>query len=146
MRSSEIRQAFLRFFEEREHRIVPSSSLIPNDPTLLLTNAGMNQFKPFFLGLAEPSYRRAATVQKVFRASDIENVGHTDRHLTFFEMLGNFSFGDYFKSEACRWAFDLITEGYGIDPGRLWMTVFEHDDQAYRIWSEEVGVPPERIV
>src|SRR5438067_7024595 len=146
MEGHRIRQAFLSFFQERGHRVVPSSSLIPQDPTLLLTGAGMNQFKPYLLGIEEPPYPRATTAQKVFRAVDIDNVGHTDRHLTFFEMLGNFSFGDYFKSEACRWAFDLITEGYGIDPDRLWMTVYEHDDEASRIWSEEVGVPPERIV
>ncbi len=146
MQGHRIRQTFLSFFEEREHRVVPSSSLIPQDPTLLLTNAGMNQFKSYLLGVEEPPYPRAATSQKVFRAVDIDNVGHTDRHLTFFEMLGNFSFGDYFKSEACRWAFDLITNGYGIDPERLWITVYELDDEAYRIWTEEVGVPPERIV
>src|SRR5439155_9743106 len=146
MQVDQIRRLFLGFFEERGHRVVPSSSLIPSDPTLLLTNAGMNQFKPYLLGVQESTFPRAATSQKVFRAVDIDNVGHTDRHLTFFEMLGNFSFGDYFKSEACRWAYDLITQGYGIDAARLWMTVYEQDDQAYRIWTEEVGVPPERIV
>jgi alanyl-tRNA synthetase len=128
--ANEIRREFLTFFEQRDHRIVPSSSLIPDDPNLLLTNAGMNQFKPYLLGLQEPPYRRAASVQKVFRASDIENVGHTDRHLTFFEMLGNFSFGDYFKREAIVWAHELVTERYGIDQDRLWVTVFEQDDVA----------------
>ena len=146
MKASDIRQVFLRFFEERGHRVVPSSSLIPNDPTLLLTNAGMNQFKPYMLGIEEPPFPRAATVQKVFRASDIENVGHTARHLTFFEMLGNFSFGDYFKKEACRWAYELVTEGYGIDPARLWFTVYEPDEETVRVWVDEVGVHPDRIV
>jgi alanyl-tRNA synthetase len=141
-----IRQQFLKFFEERDHRVVPSSSLIPDDPNLLLTNAGMNQFKPYLLGLQEPPYPRAASAQKVFRASDIENVGHTDRHLTFFEMLGNFSFGDYFKKEAIVWAHQLVTEGYGIDQDQLWATVYEEDDVAANAWADEVGLPRERIV
>jgi alanyl-tRNA synthetase len=146
MEGSQVRKLFLRFFEERGHRIVPSSSLIPNDPTLLLTNAGMNQFKPYLLGIEEPPYPRAATAQKVFRTSDLENVGHTDRHLTFFEMLGNFSFGDYFKEKAIPWAYELVTEGYGIAPDRLWATVYEVDDEAKRIWRDVVGLPAERIV
>jgi len=146
MRGTEIRRLFLRFFEERGHRRVPSSSLIPSDPNLLLANAGMNQFKPYFLGQEEPPYLRAATVQKVFRASDLENVGHTDRHLTFFEMLGNFSFGDYFKRDAIRWAHELVTEGYGIDHDRLWATVLDTDDEAASLWIEEAGMSPDRIV
>ncbi|HYT30285.1 MAG TPA: alanine--tRNA ligase, partial [Actinomycetota bacterium] len=145
MDGAEIRRRFIRFFEDREHKVVPSSSLIPSDPTLLLTGAGMNQFKPYLLGVQDPPYPRAVTAQKVFRAVDIENVGHTDRHLTFFEMLGNFSFGDYFKPEACRWAWDLVTEGYGIDPDRLWVTVFETDDESIGVW-EDIGVPADRIV
>jgi alanyl-tRNA synthetase len=146
MRADEIRQRFLGFFEDRGHRVVASSSLIPNDPTLLLTNAGMNQFKPFLLGIQDPPYPRAVTSQKVFRAPDIDNVGHTARHLTFFEMLGNFSFGDYFKRDAIAWAYELITEGYGIDPGRLWVTVFESDEEAAEAWADGVGMPRERIV
>jgi alanyl-tRNA synthetase len=141
-----IRKVFLGFFEERGHKIVPSSSLIPNDPTLLLTNAGMNQFKPYMLGLEEPPYPRAATVQKVFRTSDIENVGHTARHCTFFEMLGNFSFGDYFKEQAIAWAYELVTDGFGLDPERLWATVFETDDEAVQIWVDKAGLPAERVV
>jgi alanyl-tRNA synthetase len=144
--AGEIRKTFLRFFEERGHKVVLSSSLIPNDPTLLLTNAGMNQFKPYLLGVEEPPYPRAVTAQKVFRTSDLENVGHTDRHLTFFEMLGNFSFGDYFKEKAIPWAYELVTGEYGIEPDRLWVTVYELDDEADRIWKDVVGLPPERIV
>src|SRR4051794_1156568 len=147
MEGNRIRETFLRFFEERGHRRVPSSSLIPpSESGLLLANAGMNQFIPFFLGQAEPPYDRATSSQKCFRANDIENVGHTARHMTFFEMLGNFSFGDYFKSEAAEWAYELVTEGYGIDAGRLWVTVYETDDEAADIWADHVGLPRERIV
>jgi alanyl-tRNA synthetase len=146
MEGDRIRETFLRFFEERGHRRVPSSSLIPPPESgLLLTNAGMNQFIPYFLGYAHAPFPRAVTAQKVFRALDIENVGHTARHLTFFEMLGNFSFGDYFKRESCGWGFELVTEVYGIDPGLLWVTVFETDDEAIEIWRE-IGIPPGRIV
>ena len=144
MDGAEIRKRFLSFFEERGHTVVPSSSLIPNDPSLLLTTAGMVQFKPYFLGQQEPSYRRAASVQKAFRTTDIELVGRTDRHLTFFEMLGNFSFGDYFKKEAIAWAWELVTDGFGVEPGRIWATVYETDDEAERIWQEIL--PPERVV
>jgi alanyl-tRNA synthetase len=146
MEGHEIRRRFLSFFEERGHQIVPSSSLIPNDRSLLLTTAGMVQFKPYFLGQQEPPYRRAASAQKSFRTTDIELVGHTDRHMTFFEMLGNFSFGDYFKEDAVAWGWELVTEGFGLDPDRLWATVFETDDDAAQIWADLVKMPPERIV
>jgi alanyl-tRNA synthetase len=141
-----IRETFLAFFEERGHTRVRSSSLIPPPGSgLLLANAGMNQFIPYFLGQAEPPFPRATSVQKCFRANDIENVGHTDRHLTMFEMLGNFSFGDYFKAESCAWGLELVTAGYGIEPDRLWTTVYETDDETIGIW-QDLGIPSERIV
>ncbi len=144
MRSPEIRRRFVDFFVARDHRHLPSSPLIPNDPTLLLTTAGMVQFKPYFLGEATPEFRRATTVQKCARTVDIENVGVTSRHLTFFEMLGNFSFGDYFKAEAIAFAYELVTERYGLDPERLWATVYLDDDEAAAHWRQ-VGIPAERI-
>jgi alanyl-tRNA synthetase len=146
MDSQEIRDRFVAFFEEREHARVPSSSLVPNDPTLLLTNAGMNQFKPYFLGEQSPPFDRAISIQKCFRTTDIDEVGKSLRHLTFFEMLGNFSFGEYYKEKACPWAWELVTEGYGIDPELLWITIFETDDEAEAIWRDGVGVRPERIL
>jgi alanyl-tRNA synthetase len=147
MEASRIRESFLSFFEARGHRRVASSSLIaPPETGLLLTNAGMNQFLPYFLGKAEPPFRRATTAQKCFRTADIDNVGHTARHLTFFEMLGNFSFADYFKEEAIAWAYELVTETWGIDHDRLWVTVFETDDEAAAIWHERVGIAADRIV
>ena len=147
MEGNRIRELFLAFFEERDHTRVRSSSLIPPPESgLLLTNAGMNQFIPYFLGQAEPPYRRAATSQKVMRTNDIENVGMDARHLTFFEMLGNFSFGDYFKADAVAWAHELITEGYGIEHDRLWVTVFETDEEAVAAWVDGVGLAPDRIV
>jgi alanyl-tRNA synthetase len=146
MTSTEVRQAFLDFFEEMGHKVVASSSLVPgNDPTLLFANAGMVQFKDVFLGLDKRPYKRATTSQKCMRVSgkhnDLENVGPSPRHHTFFEMLGNFSFGDYFKSNACRFAYDLLTKVYGLPPERLYFTIHTSDDEAYRIWTEEVGVP-----
>jgi alanyl-tRNA synthetase len=146
MDGSEIRERFLTFFEERGHVRVPSSPLIPPPETgLLLANAGMNQFIPQFLGQAEAPFGRATSVQKCFRANDIENVGHTDRHLTLFEMLGNFSFGDYFKAESCAWGLELVTVGFGVDPDLLWVTVYETDDETIAIWRD-LGIPAERIV
>ena len=151
MKTSDIRKTFLDFFASKGHTIVPSSSLVPQgDPTLLFTNAGMNQFKNVFLGLEERPYKRATTAQKCVRAggkhNDLENVGYTARHHTFFEMLGNFSFGDYFKREAIAYAWELLTEVFKLPPERLWVTVYAEDDEAYRLWAEEIGVPRERIV
>ena len=143
MDSNQIRTAFTSFFEEKGHVLRPSASLIPTDPTLLLTNAGMVPFKPFFLGEESPPYLRATTVQKVVRTIDIDIIGTTKRHLSFFEMLGNFSFGDYFKEDAIAWAYEFVTERLGLDPDRLWYTVFETDDEAAEIWSRIV--PAERI-
>jgi alanyl-tRNA synthetase len=150
MKSQDIRDTFLQFFAGRGHRIVPSSPLLPkDDPTLLFTNAGMNQFKNLFLGLETRSYRRAATVQKCMRVSgkhnDLETVGRTAKHHTFFEMLGNFSFGDYFKTEACGFAWELMTEVFRLDRDRMYITVYEEDDEAFRIWNESVGIPAERV-
>ncbi|WP_412481036.1 alanine--tRNA ligase [Azonexus sp. IMCC34839] len=151
MKSSEIRQKFLDFFAAKGHQIVASSSLVPHDdPTLLFTNAGMNQFKDVFLGFDKRPYSRATTSQKCVRAggkhNDLENVGYTARHHTFFEMLGNFSFGDYFKRDAIKYAWELLTEVYGLPKEKLMVTVYAEDDEAYDIWHKEVGVPAEKIV
>jgi len=155
MKASEIRQTYLSFFEERGHKIVPSASLVPSahDPSVLLTTAGMQPFKPYFLGREQPPARRLADVQKCFRTTDIEEVGNTARHLTFFEMLGNWSFGDYFKEESIPWGWELSTQGFGMDPERIWVTVFGGDEElglgpdeeAIAVWRG-VGVPDERIV
>lgn len=145
MDSKQIRERYLRFFEERGHRRVKSSSLIPDDQTLLLTNAGMVQFKPYFLGLVRPEFSRATTAQKCFRTTDIDVIGRDGTHLTFFEMMGNFSFGDYYKKEAISWAWELITREFGLNSEKLWITVFRDDDEAYLIWNEKTGVPSERI-
>ncbi|GJN29157.1 hypothetical protein PR202_gb17354 [Eleusine coracana subsp. coracana] len=140
-----IRRRFLDFYAARGHKILPSSSLVPDDPTVLLTIAGMLQFKPIFLGKEPRCVPCATTSQKCIRTNDIENVGRTARHQTFFEMLGNFSFGDYFKKEAAAWAWELATKEYGLPAERLWISVFEEDDEAFSIWHNEVGVPKERI-
>lgn len=144
MRSTQIRQTFTDFFTSRGHQLVPSSPLVPDDPTLLLANAGMNQFKPYFLGETTPPFPRATSIQKCARTSDIDNVGRTNRHATFFEMMGNFSFGDYFKEDACAFAWELLTQGYGLEKDKLWITVFEDDDEAEHIWRR-IGVPASRI-
>ncbi len=147
LRTQEIRDEFIRFFEERGHRRVPSSPIVPlDDPTLLFTSAGMVQFKPMFAARESLEYTRATSVQKCFRVTDLERVGHTPRHLTFFEMLGNFSFGDYFKREAILWAWEFITEVLEMDPETLWATVYTDDDEAAAIWETETGLPPGRIV
>jgi alanyl-tRNA synthetase len=155
MKATEIRQTYLSFFEERGHKIVPSASLVPSvlDPSVLLTTAGMQPFKPYFLGREEPPARRLADVQKCFRTTDVEEVGNTARHLTFFEMLGNWSFGDYFKEESIPWGWELSTQGFGMDPERIWVTVFGGDEElglgpdeeAIACWGA-IGVPDERIV
>jgi alanyl-tRNA synthetase len=142
---SEIREKFLDFFARKEHQILPSASLIPEDPTVLLTIAGMLPFKPIFLGQKKPEYKRATTSQKCIRTNDIENVGRTARHHTFFEMLGNFSFGDYFKAVAISWAWELSTEVFGLPPERIVVSVFEEDDEALGIWRDLVGIPVHRI-
>ncbi|MFN3303591.1 MAG: alanine--tRNA ligase [Roseateles sp.] len=151
MKAAEIRQTFLKFFESKGHQIVASSPVVPgDDPTLLFTNAGMNQFKDVFLGFDKRAYTRATTSQKCIRAggkhNDLDNVGYTARHHTFFEMLGNFSFGDYFKKDAISYAWELLTEHFKLPAEKLWVTVYEEDDEAYEIWNKVVGVPAERIV
>ena len=151
MKAADIRSTFLKFFEAKGHAIVASSPVVPgDDPTLLFTNAGMNQFKDVFLGFDKRAYTRATTAQKCIRAggkhNDLENVGYTARHHTFFEMLGNFSFGDYFKKDAIGYAWELLTEVYKLPSEKLWVTVYAEDDEAYEIWNKQVGVPAERIV
>ena len=145
MDSFSIRRTFLDFFEERGHRRYDSVPLIPSDPTLLLTIAGMVPFKPYFMGDADAPTPRATSFQKCVRTNDIENVGRTTRHLTFFEMLGNFSFGDYFKREAIAWAWELSTQAYGFDPERIWATVYTEDDESEQIWLSETDIPASRI-
>ncbi|REK19352.1 MAG: alanine--tRNA ligase [Actinobacteria bacterium] len=145
MDSQQIRDKFTSFFEERDHVLRPSASLIPVDPTLLLNNAGMVPFKPYFLGEEEAPWDRAVSIQKCVRTVDIDIIGTTARHLSFFEMMGNFSFGDYFKEKAIPYAYEFVTEDLGLDPDRLWYTVYEDDDEAAQIWIDGVGVPAERV-
>ncbi len=140
MKSDDIRSTYLSFFEERDHLIVPSASLVPSsdDPSVLLTTAGMQPFKPYFLGQGKPPAPRVADYQRCFRTTDIAQIGNTARHLTFFEMLGNWSFGDYFKEQSIPWGWELSTEGFGFDPEQIWVTVFEGDD--------ELGLGPDEEV
>jgi len=155
MSSDEIRETYLSFFEARDHKRLPSGSLVPatHDPSVLLTTAGMQPLKPYFLGQEKPPHHRLTTCQKVFRTTDIENVGNTTRHLTFFEMLGNFSIGDYFKQGAVEYALELSTQGFKLDAEKIWITVFGGDEElglgpdeeAIECWRS-VGVPDERIV
>ena len=149
--TSDVRDQFLQFFKENGHEIVASSSLVPgNDKTLLFTNAGMVQFKDVFTGDDVRDYKRATTSQRCVRAggkhNDLDNVGYTARHHTFFEMLGNFSFGDYFKSDAIDYAWRFLTEVLALPKDKLWVTVFEEDDEAEKIWVEQIGVPAERVI
>lgn len=147
MKTDELRQAYLRFFESKGHKILPSAPLVPaGDPTLLLTAAGMVPFKPYFLGTAVPEHTRVTTCQKCVRTGDIDNVGKTTRHGTFFEMLGNFSFGDYFKAEAIPWAWEFVTDVLGLAPENLWVTIYLDDDEAFNIWRDVVGVSADRII
>ncbi len=143
----DLRKSFIEYFRDRGHKIVPTSPLVPkDDPTLLFTTAGMVQFKPMFAGTVEPEYTRAASVQKCLRTSDLENVGKTKRHLTFFEMLGNFSFGDYFKKEAIEFAWEYSTSVIGFPPGKIWVSIYQDDDEAFEAWRTRIGIPEEKIV
>ena len=151
MKVNEIRQSFLDFFASKGHQIVASSPVVPgDDPTLLFTNAGMNQFKDVFLGFDKRPYSRATTAQKCIRAggkhNDLDNVGYTARHHTFFEMLGNFSFGDYFKEDAISYAWELLTEVFKLPKDKLLVTVYQEDDEAYQIWTKKIGVPENRVI
>jgi alanyl-tRNA synthetase len=147
--ASELRSAWNDFFAARDHVSIPSASLIPHDPSLLFTVAGMVPFKPYFVGDEVPPARRVVSIQKCVRAggkhNDLDDIGRTNRHFSFFEMLGNFSFGDYFKAEAIPWAWEFVTGVLGLDPARLWVTVHVSDDEAEAIWRDRVGVPAARI-
>src|SRR5437667_12723601 len=150
MKAADIRSRFLAYFEERGHTIVPSSSLVPdNDPTLLFVNSGMVQFKDVFVGVDKRAYKRAATAQRCVRAggkhNDLDNVGYTARHHTFFEMLGNFSFGDYFKDRAIELAWNLVTKEFGLPKDKLTATVYIDDDEAFNLWKKIAGLPESRI-
>lgn len=144
---NQLRSSFLDFFESKGHFVRKSYSLVPeSDHSLLLINAGMAPLKPYYLGTSEPPAKRMTTSQKCIRTGDIENVGVTDRHATFFEMLGNFSFGDYFKREAIQWSWEFSTDVLKLPVGQIWISVYEEDQEAYDIWQKEIGVNPERIV
>src|SRR5215471_2671494 len=150
MESAEIARRFLAYFEQQGHTIVPSASLVADDPTVLFVIAGMQPFKPYLLGQRTPPYKRAADVQKCVRTLDIEEVGKTTRHATFFQMLGNWSFGDYFKDEAIPWAWELLTRserdgGFGFPEDKLWATIYLDDDEAHDVWRSKVGLPEDRI-
>ena len=143
---NELRRMFLDFFESKDHLVKSSYSLIPhNDKSLLLINAGMAPLKPYFTGQEEPPRHRMATCQKCIRTGDIENVGKTARHLTFFEMLGNFSFGDYFKKEALQWSWEFLTKVIGLEEDRLYPSIYGEDEEAFEIWTKVIGVPAEKI-
>lgn len=143
----QLRKMFLEFFQEKGHLAAKSFPLVPkDDKSLLLINAGMAPLKPYFSGAKEPPRKRMTTCQKCVRTGDIDNVGKTDRHATFFEMLGNFSFGDYFKIEAIRWAWEFMTERMEVSKEDLWVSVYKDDEEAYKIWNEQIGVPSKRIV
>ena len=151
MKTADIRAAYLEFFEQKGHRVVPSSSLVPhNDPTLLFTNAGMVQFKDALLGRENLGFTRATSAQRCVRAggkhNDLDNVGYTARHHTFFEMLGNFSFGDYFKEDTITWAWEFVTEVLNMPVDKLWVTVHPSDDEARRLWEDKIGVPHDRVI
>ncbi|NLN48201.1 MAG: alanine--tRNA ligase, partial [Clostridiales bacterium] len=144
---NEIRELFLKFFETKDHLRLKSASLVPeNDKSLLLINSGMAPLKPYFTGQKTPPHKRATTCQKCIRTPDIDRVGKTDRHGTFFEMLGNFSFGDYFKDDAIKWAWEFCTEWLNLPEDKLWITIYEDDDEALEIWNKKIGIPKEKIV
>jgi len=146
MNADNLREKFLMFFKDKKHKIVESDSLVPkDDPTVLFTPAGMNQFKKEFMGF-DSGFKRAATSQRCLRTDDLDKVGKTSAHHTFFEMLGNFSFGDYFKADAIAWAWEFLTKELRIDQDKLWVSVYQDDDEAYNIWKDKIGIPEKKIV